>query len=71
MFRETAFPSRFVTMIPILDGFSVSCARTANTRCFPLQDLPDALTKLNSEARLKPDERENLNLTRLGRIIIF
>jgi hypothetical protein len=71
VFRETAFPSRFVTMIPILDGFSVACVRTANTRCFPLQDLPDALTKLNSEARLKRDERENLSLIRLGRIIIF
>jgi hypothetical protein len=69
VFRATAFPSRFVTMIPILDGFSVPRVRTANTKYFPLQDLPDALTKLNSEPRLKRDDRENLNRIRLACIV--
>jgi hypothetical protein len=57
-------------MIPILDVASVSLFNVANTRCFPVQDLPDALTKLNSEARLRRDNRENLNRIRPGRIII-
>ena len=58
-------------MIPILGAASVSRVSIANTKCFPVQDLPDALTKLNSEARLKRDNRESLNLIRPGRIILF
>ncbi len=58
-------------MIPILDGSSVSRVNIANTRCFPVQDLPDALTNLNSEARLRRDDRENLKRIRPGRIIVF
>jgi hypothetical protein len=57
-------------MIPILDAASVSLFNVANTRCLPVQDLPDALTKLNSEARLRRDSRENLYRIRPGRIII-
>jgi hypothetical protein len=56
-------------MIPILDVASVFRVNIANTRCFPAQDLPDALTKLNSEARLNRDERENFSRIRPGRII--
>ena len=58
-------------MIPILGGISLPRAKIAITRCFPVQDLPDALTKRNSEARLKRDDRENLSLIRPGRIILF
>jgi hypothetical protein len=58
-------------MIPILGAASVSRVKMANIRCFPVQDLPDALTKRNSEARLKRDDRENLSLIRPGRIIRF
>jgi hypothetical protein len=58
-------------MIPILGAASVSRPKIANTRCLPVQDLPDALTKLNSEAPLKRDARENLNRIRPGRTIIF
>ena len=57
-------------MIPILDAASVSLFSMANTKCLPVQDLPDALTKLNSEARLRRDDRENLNRIRPGRIIL-
>ena len=57
-------------MIPILGAASTSRANIANTRCFPVQDLPDALTKLNSEVRVKRDDRQNLNRIRSGRIII-
>jgi hypothetical protein len=67
--RETALPSRFVVMIPILGAASLSRTKIAKTRCFPVQDLPDALTKLNSEARLKRDDLENLKRIRPGRII--
>jgi hypothetical protein len=56
-------------MIPILGAASLSRVKIAKTRCFPVQDLPDALTKLNSEARLKRDDLENLNRIRPGRII--
>ena len=56
-------------MIPIRGAASLSRVKIAKTRCFPLQDLPDALTKLNSEARLKREERENLKRIRPGRII--
>lgn len=41
-----------------------------STRCFPFQDFPDALTKLNSDVRLNRDDRGNLNLIRPGRTII-
>jgi hypothetical protein len=58
-------------MIPILDAASVSRVKIANTRYFPVQALPDALTKLNSLAQLKREDRENLNRIRPGRIIIF
>jgi hypothetical protein len=58
-------------MIPILDAPSVSLFRMANTKCLPVQDLPDALTKLNSEVRLRRDDRENLNRIRPGRIMIL
>ena len=71
LFRVTAFPSRFVVTIPILDAASVSRANIANTRCFPFQDLPDTLTERKSEARLKRDDRQNLNRIRPGRIILF
>jgi hypothetical protein len=57
-------------MIPILGAASLSRVKIAKTRCVPVQDLPDALTKLNSEARLKRDDRGNLKRVRLGRIII-
>jgi hypothetical protein len=56
-------------MIPIRGAASLSRVKIAKTRCFPLQDLPDALTKLNSEARLKREDRENLKRIRPGRII--
>jgi hypothetical protein len=56
-------------MIPILGAASLSRVKIAKTRCFPVQDLPDALTKLNSEARLKREDRENLKRIRPGRII--
>ena len=68
-FRVTALPSRRVATIPILDGSSVSRASVASTKCFPVQDFPDALTNLNSEARLNRDERGNLNRIRPGRTI--
>jgi hypothetical protein len=58
-------------MIPILVGSSVSRISIANTKYFPVQDLPDALTNLNSEERLKRAERENLKRIRPGRIIVF
>ena len=58
-------------MIPILVGSSVSRISIANTKYFPVQDLPDALTRRNSEARLKRDNRENLKRIRPGRIIFF
>jgi hypothetical protein len=70
-FRETALPTRFVAMIPILGAALVSRVKIATTRCLPVQDLPDALTWRNSEARLKRDTRENLKLIRPGRIIVF
>jgi hypothetical protein len=57
-------------MIPILGAVSLSRVKIAKTRCLPVQDLPDALTKLNSEARLKREDRENLKRVRPGRIII-
>jgi hypothetical protein len=57
-------------MIPILGAASFSRVKVAKTRCFPIQDLPDVLTKLNSEARLKRDDRENLKRVRPGRIIV-
>jgi hypothetical protein len=69
-FRVTALPRRRVVTIPILDGAPVSRAKVASTRCFPVQDLPDALTKLNSQARLNRDDRGNLNRIRPGRTII-
>jgi hypothetical protein len=56
-------------MIPILGAARLSRVKMAKTRCFPVQDLPDALTKLNSEARLKREDRENLKRIRPGRII--
>jgi hypothetical protein len=56
-------------MIPIRGAASLSRVKIAKTRCFPVQDLPDALTKLNSEARLKREDRENLKRIRPGRII--
>ena len=58
-------------MIPILGAASASRPKIANTRCLPVQDLPEALTKLNSEARLKRDARENLNRIRPGRSIVL
>jgi hypothetical protein len=64
-------PRRFVAIIPILVAVSVSRAKIAKTRCFPVQDLPDALTNLNSEARFKRDDWENLKRIRPGRIIFF
>jgi hypothetical protein len=60
-----------VAIIPILGAVSVSRAKIAKTRCFPVQDLPDALTNLNSEARFKRDDWENLKRIRPGRIILF
>jgi hypothetical protein len=68
-FRETALPTRLVAMIPILGATLISRVKMASTRCFPVQDLPDALTRRNSEARLKRDDRENLKRIRPGRII--
>ena len=68
--RQTALPIRFVVMIPILGGASSPRVKIANTRCFPVQDLPDALTKRNSEARLNRAARENVNRVRPGRIIV-
>jgi hypothetical protein len=58
-------------MIPILGAASVFRASIAKTRYFPAQDLPDALTNLNSEARFKRDDWENLKRIRPGRIILF
>ena len=58
-----------MVIIPILGAASLSLVKIAKTRCFPAQDLPDALTKLNSEARLKREDRENLKRIRPGRII--
>jgi hypothetical protein len=71
LFRETALPTRLVAMIPILGATLISRVKMASTRCFPVQDLPDALTRRNSEARLKRDNRENLKRIRPGRIILF
>jgi hypothetical protein len=68
-FRVTALPRRRVVTMPILDGASVSRVNVASTRCFPVQDLPDALTNLNSEARLNRYDRGNLNRIRPGRTI--
>jgi len=59
-----------VVIIPILVVVSISRLKIANTRCFPVQALPEDLTKLNSEARVKRDDRGNLNRIRPGRIIV-
>jgi hypothetical protein len=56
--------------MPILDGASVSRSNLASIKCFPVQDLPDALTKLNSEARLNRNDRGNLKRIRTGRTIL-
>jgi len=61
---------RFVVMIPILEVALLPCVKIPNTKCLPVQDLPDVLTKRNSEARLNRDAFENLNRVRPGRIII-
>ena len=68
-FRITALPRRRVATIPILDGTSLSRTNVASTKCFPVQDLPDALTELNSEARFSRDDGGNLNRIRPGRTI--
>jgi hypothetical protein len=68
--RVTALPTRRVATIPILEGTASSRAKVANTKCFPVQDLPDVLTELNSEARFNRDDRGNLNRIRPGRTII-
>jgi hypothetical protein len=62
----TALPRRRVARIPILEGVSESRVNVASTRCFPFQDFPDALTKLNSEARLSRVDRGNLNVSARG-----
>jgi hypothetical protein len=67
--RVTALPRRRVATIPILEGAASSRANVASTRCFPIQDLPDVLTELNSEARFNRDDRGNLNRIRPGRTI--
>jgi hypothetical protein len=60
-----------VVIIPILEVALVPWVKIANTKCLPVQDLPDALTKWNSEARLNRDAFENLNrVPRRGIIIV-
>jgi hypothetical protein len=67
--RVTAFPRRRVATIPILVGTASSRANVASTKCFPVQDFPDVLTELNSEARFNRDDRGNLKRIRPGRTI--